>query len=74
LNGIDVLIPGYHSIGAPDTKLLFPGFQIGVREGATLIEIEIWNFPRHEIISATLGKICFIVQENMVSNLLRNTQ
>jgi hypothetical protein len=24
----------YHSVGTPDTKLLFPGFQIGVREGA----------------------------------------
>jgi hypothetical protein len=34
LNGIDVLVPAYHSVGAPDTKLLFPGFQIGVREGA----------------------------------------
>jgi hypothetical protein len=34
LNGIEWLLPSYHCFGAPDNKLLFLGFQTGIREGA----------------------------------------
>jgi hypothetical protein len=41
---------------------------------STLIEMDNWKLLWHELISATSGTICFIVKDNMVSNLFGNTQ
>jgi hypothetical protein len=60
LFGFVVVIPGYHSVGAPDTKLLFPGFQIGIREGANLV----YETKNVEIIS-TLHIVCIFMSREV---------